>query len=233
MNKGDINRIKWDEIYRIKLKRGNCNKYPIEHIVIFMAKNYYSAPNRKKIRVLEIGCGSGNNLGYLAKEGFRTYGIDQSAYAVTMSKKYLNANRYFATVYRSCATNLPFSDNFFDTCIESNSIHCNVWKDIKLIFDEIYRVLKPKGRFFGILASDKCAEYGKGEVIEKNTFDFSSTKTFRGQFDGFPIMHFFSKDEIKNIANKFSQLQLELDLSTFEDRKNKIPLGYWLLELIK
>lgn len=233
MVKPHSERAKWDEIHERKFRLNSYNKYPTEHIVIFMAQNYYKVPNRKKIRVLEIGCGSGNNLVYLANEGFQPYGIDYSAHAVRMAKKFLADNHSFARVYYSCASSLPFNNNFFDVCVESNAIHCNTWRDIKCIFDEIYRVLKPRGRFFGILACDKCAEYGSGRRIKKNTFDFTNTRTFRGQFDGFPTVHFFTKEEIKSVAGKFTDLQLELNLTTFESGRNKSPIAYWLLALKK
>ena len=54
----DLNKKKWDEIYKIKKERGSFNKYATEHIVVFIAKNFYRAPDRAAIRILEIGCGS-------------------------------------------------------------------------------------------------------------------------------------------------------------------------------
>ncbi|OHC00870.1 MAG: hypothetical protein A3G70_07385 [Planctomycetes bacterium RIFCSPLOWO2_12_FULL_39_13] len=229
----DLNKKKWDEIYKIKKERGSFNKYPTEHIVVFIAKNFYRIPDRRAIKILEIGCGSGCNLIYLAKEGFSAYGIDQSAYAIDMSKEFLLKNGCAAQTEMCCATSLPFHDNFFDACVESNSIHCNTTEDIKLMIKEILRVLKPGGKFFGIFISDKSDEFGKGIEIDGATFNLSDTKTFRGQFDGFPVIHFFSKDEILHLTKDFSCCKLELDLTTVETGSYKNPLGYWLVELEK
>lgn len=229
----DQNKKRWDEIYKIKKERGSFNKYPTEHIVVFIAKNFYKAPDRKTIKILEIGCGSGCNLVYLAKEGFDAYGIDHSADAVAMSKEFLLKNASAARTEMCCATALPFPDNFFDACVESNSIHCNSSDDIRLIINELHRVLKPGGKFFGIWVSDKSDGFGKGMAIDGSTFNFSDTKTARGQFDGFPIIHFFSKNEILGLAESFSKCRLELDLTTIETGGDKSPLGYWLVELSK
>jgi ubiquinone/menaquinone biosynthesis C-methylase UbiE len=231
--KRELNRNKWDEIYRKKKEIGSYNKYPTEHILVFIAKNYYKVPDREKIRILEIGCGSGCNLVFLNKERFKPYGIDHSPYAIEMSKEFLKMNNCSAEVMNECATSIPYEDNYFDVCVESNSIHCNTTEDIEIIFNEIHRVLKPGGKFFGILVSDKSDEFGKGVKIDSKTFDFTNTKTFRGQFDGFPVIHYFSKEEIERLTQKFSFLLLELDLMTYETGGTSSPLGYWLVELEK
>jgi len=229
----EANKKVWDGIYKAKYEKGSYNKYPTEHIVVFMAKNYYKVSNRSNVRVLELGCGSGNNLVYLAKEGFKPYGIDYSDYAVRMCREYLSSNRCEAEINVSSAASLECEDNYFDACVESNTIHCNTFETIEKIFKEIYRVTKPGGKFFGILASDRCAEFGKGRQIEKGTFDFTNTVTFRGQFDNFPIVHFFTLAELKELSSHFANMKLELDLTTFATGDDPSPLGYWLLELEK
>ncbi|MCX5884684.1 MAG: class I SAM-dependent methyltransferase [Proteobacteria bacterium] len=229
----NVNKEKWDEIYKIKKQKGSFNKYPTEHIVVFIAKNYYKASDRSAIKILEIGCGSGCTLTYLAKEGFDAYGVDHSEYAIEMSKEFLLINQCSAQVSVQCATVLPYADNFFHACVESNSIHCNTTEDIRLMMIEIHRVLRPGGKFFGIFVSDRSDEFGKGRMIDVSTFDFSNTTTFRGQFDGFPVIHFFSRDEILDLAGCFSSCKLELDITTIETGSHRSPLGYWLVELRK
>ncbi|OGW84144.1 MAG: hypothetical protein A2987_00300 [Omnitrophica bacterium RIFCSPLOWO2_01_FULL_45_10] len=233
MSLGQINREKWDKIFMISRQSGKYNKYPAEHIVVFMAKNYYKAPSRDKIRVLEIGCGSGCNLRYLCEEGFKVYGIDHSIEATELSVEYLKNSDCTAEISVQCATSLSYEDNFFNVCLDNNSIHCNTSHDIGSIFNEILRVLKPGGKFFGIMASDECDEFGKGKKIDPLTFDFSQVKTFRGQFDGFPIIHFFSKKELEELGSRFSYYQLEHNLYTLETGSNRSPLCYWFVEFVK
>src|SRR3989338_7883950 len=123
MSIGKINREKWDKIFMISRQSGKYNKYPAEHIVVFMAKNYYKAPSRDKIRVLEIGCGSGCNLRYLCEEGFKVYGIDHSIEATELSVEYLKNSDCTAEISVQCATSLSYEDNFFNVCLDNNSIH--------------------------------------------------------------------------------------------------------------
>lgn len=228
-----INQKIWDERHRLSRKSKRYNKYPAEHIVSFIAKNYYKVPDRSTVRILDIGCGSGCNLVYLCTEGFKAYGIDHSAYAIEISRELLKRNKCSAELAAQSAISMPYDDDFFDACVETNSIHCNKTEDIGIIFNEIYRVLKPGGKFFGTLASDKCEEFGKGISIDPYTFDLSDITTYRGHFDGFPVVHFFSKEELEQITGKFSFCQLELNIYTLETGNCRHPFGHWFVELKK
>jgi ubiquinone/menaquinone biosynthesis C-methylase UbiE len=44
------------------------------------------------------------------------------------------------------AQSIPFEDNFFDAAFTNGSLH--EWSEPKKIFNEMYRVLKPDGRFY-------------------------------------------------------------------------------------
>src|SRR5947209_316409 len=68
----------WEEIFRTR----EWGKYPPEELIRFIARNYYSATDRKQIKILELGCGMGANTWFLAREGFDTYGIDGSQTAI-------------------------------------------------------------------------------------------------------------------------------------------------------
>ena len=67
----------WEERYSQRLV---VNKYPHDDIVSFMLRNYRE--DKEKIRVLDLGCGTGNNLTFLAKEKYDYYGIDYSTSAI-------------------------------------------------------------------------------------------------------------------------------------------------------
>jgi ubiquinone/menaquinone biosynthesis C-methylase UbiE len=43
------------------------------------------------------------------------------------------------------AQDMPFDDNMFDAVFSNGSLH--EWSHPKLVFDEVYRVLKPGGRY--------------------------------------------------------------------------------------
>jgi len=100
----------------------------------------------KKDRVLDIGCGSGRDVIYLAKNGFDSYGIDFSKVAIEKTRKrYKGKNLH---LFVSKAENLPFKNGFFD------SIYCGwvlYYTDMKKSISEINRVLKDGGIFYLVL----------------------------------------------------------------------------------
>ena len=65
----------WDEVYS---SEGNNHKniYPDVEIIRFLAKNFPLSNRSKKI--LDLGCGWGNNLNLLKDKKFDYYGIDYS-----------------------------------------------------------------------------------------------------------------------------------------------------------
>ena len=92
-------------------------------------------------RILEIGaCFSSSSFNF-AKKGCRVAALDISNYLkasnVFVKKAYFD--RIFSDMH-----NMPFADDAFDIVFASAALHHS--KDLKAVFEEIRRVLKPGGR---------------------------------------------------------------------------------------
>ena len=74
----------WEYIHQNK----EWGHYPAEHIIRFIARNYYDK-DRRNIKILDFGCGTGANTWYLAREGFDTYAFDISETAVKKLNNFL------------------------------------------------------------------------------------------------------------------------------------------------
>lgn len=78
----DVSIACFDEGY---LLRGLASQrsYPNEALIQFVASRFFCLEHseRRAIRILEVGCGSGADLWMLAKEGFDVYGLDSSQVA--------------------------------------------------------------------------------------------------------------------------------------------------------
>jgi ubiquinone/menaquinone biosynthesis C-methylase UbiE len=100
--------------------------------------------------VLEIGPGPGYvGLDWLEKtEDTTLNGLDISEEIVALATK--NAKDHGlasrAEYLVGDARNIPFRDGYFDAVFSTNSLH--EWDSPEVTFDEIYRVLRPGGKYF-------------------------------------------------------------------------------------
>jgi ubiquinone/menaquinone biosynthesis C-methylase UbiE len=148
------------------IERGMSSQrsYPNESLIQFLASRYFKVPTtqRKDIRILEVGCGSGANLWMLAKEGFDTYGIDSSQTGLDLAQKHLRTKwNVHATLLQADFTELPFEDNFFDVVVDVVSLQHLCLEDTRNALGEIRRTLKSKGAFFSYRLSDHSIMYNQ------------------------------------------------------------------------
>jgi SAM-dependent methyltransferase len=140
----------WEQVFRAQ----NWGAYPGEDLIRFIARNYYGS-DRANISILELGCGPGANIWYLAREGFDAYGVDGSATAVSSCLERLEREHLTASVTVGDVSDLQFDDARFDAVIDIECLSCNDFASSASILDEVARVLKPHGKFYSkTFASD-------------------------------------------------------------------------------
>jgi len=91
--------------------------------------------------VLDIGCGPGRVLGFLARQGFRCIGLDRSRASVCIAMDRCERPGVVAD-----NVNLPFADGTADVIISDGVIHHT--EDPLASFAENCRVLKPGGQMY-------------------------------------------------------------------------------------
>ena len=135
-------RKQWDKIFK---KYGKFFTKPQEDIpkIVKLFKE------RGVKRVLDLGCGSGRHMVYLAKHDFEVYGIDISPQGIKIAREWLKkeklkANLKVGDVYKK----LPYQNDFFDAIISTQALHHNKIENIRKLIKEIERILKPGGLIF-------------------------------------------------------------------------------------
>lgn len=106
-------------------------------------------------KLLCIGFGEGQNLAYLAAQGFNCYGTEIAGSRLLFTKKMLKQKRLKADLRLVKSNILPFSDNFFDIVVAWQSLYYNVRTTLQKSLSEIKRVLKPKGQFLSSMVSPR------------------------------------------------------------------------------
>jgi SAM-dependent methyltransferase len=100
-------------------------------------------------RVLDVGCGTGRHVAYLALNGFETYGFDISENALDKARGILREKNVVATLaVADMFKPFPYEDEFFDAVVATRVIHHGYLKEIRKIASEMNRVLARNGFMF-------------------------------------------------------------------------------------
>jgi SAM-dependent methyltransferase len=136
--------------------RGTFVRCPYDQVATFVFRNLPSKP-RRDIRILEVGCGPGNNLWFLNQEGFACSGFDASPTAI----EYAKARCGKAVDLKTAEfPDVPF-DGPFDLVIERAAL-CYVSFDVaKQTIANIRNVLVPGGRFMFTPYAGQSVNFGR------------------------------------------------------------------------
>jgi ubiquinone/menaquinone biosynthesis C-methylase UbiE len=103
----------------------------------------------KGARLLEIGVGAGVDHVQWAKAGAVCHGVDLTDAAIEATRSHLALHGLHSDLKRVDAESLPFADASFDIVYSWGVIHHS--ERPERIVDEIHRVLRPGGKFIGML----------------------------------------------------------------------------------
>ena len=162
-------------------------------------------------RILDLGCGTGRHIVYLARLGFDVYGFDASPKALSMTQEWLNDEDLEATLFEHQMEDpFPYENNFFDTVISIQVIHHNLMKNIRKTINEIERVLRPGGILFvtvPVLHPGPVSEEDDWKLVEVEEGTYVPQK---GWESGIPH-HYFTLEEIPIEFRSFDIHDIFLD----------------------
>ncbi len=102
---------------------------------------------KKEDTVLDLGCGGGRNIDYFLTQGAIVYGLDHSQTSANMArernKEAIKSGR--CQIFVGDVKRLPFQDESMAIVTAFETIY--FWNDIRVCFEEIYRVLNKGGKF--------------------------------------------------------------------------------------
>jgi SAM-dependent methyltransferase len=136
----------WEDIFSSRA----WGRYPAEDLVRFVVREAASAPDRARLKALELGCGPGANLWLLANERISFDAIDGSPTAVAQAKLRLEHEqpnwRGRITVGDFCK--LPQDFTGYDFALDSEAIYCNNFEESIKIIHDIHARLRAGGAFW-------------------------------------------------------------------------------------
>lgn len=213
----------WDDEWENVFQTQEWGKYPPECLIRFIAGNYCKK-DRKTVKILEIGCGTGTNLWYMAREGFDVYGIEGSKTAVERAKKLIESEGLHANIVQGDIVSLPFQKEYFQAVIDGDCLYCNSVKDTNIALSEVKRVLKKGGLFFSRTPTDKMY-IGKsfdtvGDMEYKNISD--------GPLKGKGLARLLSLDRIESMYGKYFKI-LSIDKDEQTRDNGNILISKWVI----
>lgn len=199
----------WEEIH----SSSEWGKYPSEDVIRFCARNYYKVSPRNSVRILDFGCGGGSHTWYLSREGFDTYAFDGSPSAVANTERLLKEEGLKADLRVLDGIQVSYEDNFFDAVLDNVCIYANTLENIKQMYKECYRILKPSGKLFTSVFTTETTGFGTGIMLEKNTYKNMTA----GRLQGRGMAHFWDRDDLLHVLSESGFANVKMHHHVYDD----------------
>jgi SAM-dependent methyltransferase len=180
----------WDEIFR---REGRVYEAPA---LVFpeVAERLHGSGCHQ---VLDLGCGSGRHVIYLAQQGFHVLGMDNSPTALQLTREWLGQEGLSARLVRADLRRpLPMPAGSFDAVVSTQVIHHALLDTVRRTAAELGRVVRPGGMLFVTVPLISDAEESYQEV-EPGTL-----VPVTGSEKGLPH-HFFTPVGLRSILPMF------------------------------
>ena len=176
-------------------------------------------PSHPDVRVLDIGCGTGNHTDLLQKlTGIQVYGVDPSEGMLDKAR----LKNPQITFKAGSAGHIPFDDDFFDFVYMTDVVH-HV-PDIDAMFAEILRVLRSPDPDSGKTGGQSCIVTQSHQQIEDRYIAHYFPGTVRVEKERYP-------DIPELIEAATAQGFMDVKIETLEEKPAELDASY--LELVR
>lgn len=221
----------------------HLNAYPYGNLVSYFfhalsCLKTTSLTDKKKIKILELGCGSGNNLWFLSEQGFDVYGVEGSSSACEHARSLCKKRGVDVKIVNATFDSLPFEDQYFDIIIDREATYCGTLNDMKNWWSEADRTLKKGGIVLSFLFNDSHPELQyildkkrSATKLEERTYcDLSE-----GAFAATGTVHFSTFEELQVLFDFCIIERIDKNGCTTVYHQNLIPHEYseWILIGVK
>ena len=226
-NQGSSEEI-WENIFANK----EWGKYPPEHLIRFIARNFYNVSNRKEINILELGFGTGANLWFCAREGFRVNGIEFSKSGIERFQKRMqdeNLSSFIGQIEQGDYLDKldDFKDESFDCFVDNYSLAYNDFEKTRQIIQKAANKLKKGGKFLSVTPSINNEGF-----IEDKSLGYHSCKPLSGSDAFTGVIRYCDEDDIAKLYGQ-NELKITSLRQIIHKNKDKIENELYIIEGVK
>jgi len=190
--------------------------YPHEAVVRFLMTQFpRELEARKKLRVLDVGCGAGRHTVLFAEQGFQTIGVDVSVSGLEATQERIHARGLSAELLAASMHALPFGDAGLDGILSFGVLEYNDWKGMEHAVNEIYRTLAVGGKAQILTRTTRDYRYGKGDAVDERSFRLNTAETNEAGM----VNCFLAREDVTFLFRNFSHVTVDsIELTTDEWR---------------
>lgn len=157
------------------------------------------------VRLLDLGCGTGRHLVFLAQHGYQVTGLDGSPHALLGARRWLNELDLSASlVLHEMRQPMPFPASSFDALVSTQVIHHARLAEVQAVIQEIWRLVKPGGLVYVTVAAPKEGKFNSIEVEPRTYIPL-------GGFEKGLPHHLFTEEELRQSFSDFQVRDVHLD----------------------
>jgi len=217
----------WEKVFQKK----EWGKYPSVPVIRFIARNFYKVKNRKDIKILEIGSGTGANLWFCAREGFSVIALEGSQIAINRMKRRFESEDlssflidvkhgdYFDTLDE-------IEDNSVDAIIDSESLYCNPFDRSRDIIIKCFDKLKTGG----VMMSLTFAEGTWG--MDGKEYLYHTVMPIEGPLSKKGFCRYTTRDDIEKLYKLNNNIIERVERQEYFYSEKEV-IKEWVIELRK
>lgn len=160
-------RTQWQWVYRNNPSPG---RWHLDRVSQYVQQSFNEAWFEPNARLIDIGCGRGENAAWLAQQGLLVAGVDFSSAAIESARHQYSTTAGLQFHVADC-TRPILNLGTFDCALDRGCLHGLPTEQWPAWFDNLHHLLRPSGRLLLLMAIRSTTEPELLQLIRRHAAD--------------------------------------------------------------